>query len=324
MSLKLTIKMALMTLKVPRMWHNYEEDIQMSRETERVLRELHKAMEGKEFKSETEINDFMNEFMQTHNANVDKKKSNDAYDYLEMAQDTFDAKEAVRYAQKALKLDPYCLDAELIIAQAKSKDMEELKKNMEKVIRKGEEQLAQRNISKEEDAGSFYGLFETRPYMRVRKEYLNLLITQGRYRHAICEAEELIRLNENDNLGVRYILMALYSYFEDEYEAKTLFDKYPEDSAFMLLPLIALYYKMENNKKMKSYIRKLKNKNPQLQEALEMFKDDADEDEMEEILHAPMYRPFSVEEVVLAFSEAMFLYMPMNGFLDRLYDEAIS
>lgn len=295
----------------------------MSRETERVFRELHKAMEEKEFKSEAEINDFMNEFMQTYNASLGKKKGNDVYDYLEMAQDTFDAKEATRYAQKALKLDPYCLDAELIIAQAKSKDMEDLKKNMEKVIRKGEEQLAQRNISKEEDAGSFYGLFETRPYMRVRKEYLGLLITQGRYRHAISEAEELIRLNENDNLGVRYILMALYSYFEDEDKVKALFEKYPEDSAFMLLPLIALYYKMENDKKMKSYIRKLKNKNPQLQEALEMFMD-ADEDEMEEILHAPMYRPFSLEEVVLAFSEAMFLYMPMNGFLDRLYDEIIS
>ena len=281
-------------------------------------------MEGKEFKNEAEINEFMSEFMQTHNAGLGKKTGKDAYDYLEMAQDTFDAKEAIRYAQKALKLDPYCLDAELIIAQAKSKDMEELKKNMEKVIRKGEEQLAQRNISKEEDAGSFYGLFETRPYMRVRKEYVGLLITQGRYRHAISEAEELIRLNENDNLGVRYILMALYSYFEDEDKAKALFDKYPEESAFMLLPLIALYYKVENDKKVKSYIRKLKNKNPQLQEALEMFMGDADEDEMEEILHAPMYRPFSLEEVVLAFSEAMFLYMPMNGFLDRLYDEVIS
>ena len=83
----------------------------MSRETERVFRELHKAMEGKDFKCETEINDFMNEFMQAQNANVGKKKGNDAYDYLEMAQDTFDAKEAIRYAQKALKLDPYCLDA---------------------------------------------------------------------------------------------------------------------------------------------------------------------------------------------------------------------
>lgn len=296
----------------------------MSHETERIFTELHKAMEGKEFKSEEEVNEFISQFMQKHNADVGKNTEMDAYDYLEMAQEALDAKEATRYAQKALKLDPFCLDAELIIAQAKSSDMKELKKNMERVIRKGEEQLAEKNISKETDAGSFYGLLETRPYMRVRKEYLGVLISQGRYRHAVREAEELIRLNENDNLGVRYTLMALYSYFEEEENAKALFEKYPEDSAFMLLPLIALCYKTENIKKMKSYIRKLKNKNPQLPEALELFMDGAEDAALEEILQAPMYRPFSVEEVILAFSESMFLYLPMNGFLDELYDEAVS
>ena len=293
----------------------------MSRESENVFRELHKVMEEKEFQNEAELNEFMNEFMQTYNANFGKKKGESAYDYLEMAAETDDPKEAIRYAQKALKLDPYCLDAELIIVQAKSNDLETLKKNMEKVIRKGEEQLEKRNISKENDAGCFYGLFETRPYMRVRKEYLHLLITQGRYRHAICEAEELIRLNENDNLGVRYILMALYCYFEEEDKMNTLLKKYPEDSAFMLLPLIALYYKMENNKKMRSYIRKLNNKNPELLNALEMFMEAAEE--MEEILNASMYRPFSMEEVILALSEGLFLYMPMNGFLNKLYEEVV-
>ena len=221
----------------------------MSRETEKVLRELHKVMEEREFANEAEANEFLNQFMQEYNANIGKKTTPDVYDYLEMAEEAFDAKEAIRYAKKALKLDPYCLDAEMIIAKAKSEDMEALKKNMEKVICKGEEQLVQRNISKEENAGIFYGIFETRPYMRARKEYLDLLIEQGRYRHAIREAEELIRLNENDNLGIRYRLMALYSYFEDSDSANALLTKYPEESAFMLLPVIALYYKMENNKK---------------------------------------------------------------------------
>ena len=104
----------------------------------------------------------------------------------------------------------------------------------------------------------------------------------------------------------------------------SLFDKYPENSAFMLLPMIALYYKKENDKKMKSYIRKLNNKNPELLKALELFMEGADTDEMEQILHTPMYRPFSMEEVVLALSESTFLYMPMNGFLVRLYDEVVS
>ena len=83
----------------------------MSRESENVFRELHKAMEGKEFQNEAEVNAFMNEFMQTYNANLGTKKGESAYDYLEMAEDTFDSKEAIRYAQKALKLDHICVYA---------------------------------------------------------------------------------------------------------------------------------------------------------------------------------------------------------------------
>lgn len=295
----------------------------MSRETERVFTEIHKAMEGKEFKNEEELNEFVQEFMQQYNARVGEKKEYDVYDYLEMARDTYDAKEAIRYARKALKLDPYCLDAELIIVQAQANSMEDLKKKTERVIRKGEKQLAERGIHMEEDAGSFYALLPTRPYMRVRKEYLELLILQGRYRHAIREAEEIIRLNENDNLGVRYTLMALYSFFEEEDCAKALLDKYSEDSAFMLLPMIGLYYKAENERKLKSYVRKLKNKNAQLTEALELIMESTEE-ELEKIIKTPMYSPYSLEEVVLAFSESLFLYMPMNGFLDKLYEEALS
>lgn len=37
-----------------------------------------------------------------------------------------------------------------------------------------------------------------------------------------------------------------------------------------------------------------------------------------------MYRPYSIEEVVLAFWEASFLYMPMEGFMDKLYTEAVN
>lgn len=294
----------------------------MSRETERIFTELHKAMAEQNLQDGAETQEFINQFIQQYNENAGETRELDAYDYLELAQDSFDPKAVIRYAQKALKLDPYCLDAELMIAQAKADTLENLKKNIEKVILKGEEQLAQRNISKDTDAGSFYGILETRPYMRVRKEYLDLLITQGRYCHAIREAEEMLRLNENDNLGVRYLLMALYVHFEDADNAQALFEKYQEDTAFMLLPLIALMYKMENVKKMKSYVIKLKNRNPHLAEALEMLMDD--DEKVDEISQATMYQPFSLEEVVLAFSEASFVYCSMNGFLDMLYDMAVS
>ncbi|HHW94663.1 MAG TPA: hypothetical protein GX736_01885 [Mogibacterium sp.] len=130
-----------------------------------------------------------------------------------MAENALSDKEAIHYAKKALKLDPYLLDAESIIAHEKSDNPEDLRKKLKQIIKKGEKQLLEKGISPENDEGSYYGLLETRPYMRVRKEYLEILILQGKFRLAIIEAEELLKLNDNDNLGIRYILMALYAYF---------------------------------------------------------------------------------------------------------------
>ena len=48
---------------------------------------------------------------------------------------------------------------------------------------------------------------------------MEVLVKQGRYRNAIKEAEELLRLNEKDNMGVHYDLMALYCLLEEEIAA---------------------------------------------------------------------------------------------------------
>lgn len=297
----------------------------MSKETEKIFRELHKALEEQNFENDMQLESFIDNFVMVHNEKISaglKNSDYDSYDYLEMAEEALTDKEAIKYAQKAIELDPYCLDAELVIAQAKAKDFDSLKKSLEKIIKKGEEQLKERDISMVEDAGAFYGILETRPYMRVRKTYLELLITQGRFKHAMAEAEELLRLCENDNLGIRYILIALYCYFEDEAKAMELFNKYKEETAFMLLPLSALYYKLENNRKMKSYIMKLMNCNQDFEEALEILMHaDIEAELIDEIMSSEMYAPFSLEEVILSFSQAVWLYMPMAGFLPRIYKE---
>lgn len=296
----------------------------MSRKTEKIFREMQKSMEGKEFENEEQINKFMDKFIRNYNQHSKENREMDAYDFLEQAENADTANEAIKYAKKALKLDPYCLDAELVIAQAKAESIDVFVKDVKKIIQKGEEQLKETGIQMEEEVGNFYGILETRPYMRIRKEYLDLLLEQGRFRSAMGEAEEMIRLSENDNLGVRYSLMALYCYFEDEKKAMELFHKYQEDSAFILLPLIALYYKMDDIKKMQKYIRKLMNRNSDLQEALEMIMNSDNNDEILDIMSLKAYKPFSGEEFILAFSEGVYLYMPMNHFLFRLYEEVIS
>ena len=54
----------------------------------------------------------------------------------------------------------------------------------------------------------------------------------------------MLKLCEGDNLGVRYQLMHLYAYIEDEMHALALHKKYGDDEETqMLLPLAILYYK---------------------------------------------------------------------------------
>lgn len=260
----------------------------------------------------------MSQFFQEHNEQI--AKNLDAYDYLEMAQNAEDDKKALKYAKKALELDYGCLDAEVLIAQIESDTPEELKKYLEAIIKKGEQLLAKQGITEEEDAGHFYGILETRPYMRVRVLYIEHLIAMGRFRKAIREAEEVLKLNENDNLGVRYTLMALYANYEEEDMARKLFEKYEEDTAFMLMPLIALYYKLGDMEKMRVYIERLKNSIPELEEALEMLIS-PDNEEILEIASQEMYRPFSLEEVILSISKHVFLYMSLQFFIPCLCEE---
>ncbi|HXY17585.1 MAG TPA: tetratricopeptide repeat protein [Gaiellaceae bacterium] len=55
-----------------------------------------------------------------------------------------------------------------------------------------------------EGAGYFWGLVETRPYMRARAALAALLWKLGRREEALEHARELLRLNPNDNQGIRY------------------------------------------------------------------------------------------------------------------------
>ena len=105
--------------------------------------------------------------------------------------------------------------------------------------------------------GHFYGIFETRPYIRglvVKAEYL---LEEGKLRQAESICREVLRLNENDNMGARYLLMAIFATLEEENDMLKLYKKYPEETLEMLFPLFALYYKIGNDKKAKEYLNRV-------------------------------------------------------------------
>ncbi len=246
-----------------------------------------------------------------------QKEAQDAYDFLEMAEQAETDIDAIKYAKKALALDPDMLDADLLIACVKNQEFAAQQKALEKLLKKGEAQLQAQDISTEKNMGDFYLLLETRPYMRVYHHYVRTLIAQNKLRKAAQACEEILRLNPNDNLGSRYDLMAVYAALEDQQALEQLYKKYRmEHSAFMLLPAIALYYKLDNQFAAKRYITKLCNSIEGAKQAFEMI--EREDDAIINLLNTPYYKPYSQQEIMIAYESAPYLYGPIFEFLSWL------
>ena len=80
----------------------------------------------------------------------------------------------------------------------------------------------------EEKIGYFWGILETRPYMRALKGLAECLHEIGRLDDAITQFVELLRLNPNDNQGNRDRLAACYLEAGRDADALELLNRYPE------------------------------------------------------------------------------------------------
>ena len=148
--------------------------------------------------------------------------------------------------------------------------------------------------------------------MRVRHTYFDALISCGMIHCAISEGEELLKLCENDNLGVRYQLMHLYACTEDELHALALHKRFDScEETQMLLPLAVLYYKLNQFDRAKDYLKRLAAVN---KDTKKFFRAAAG-DRLEEFFMdmSPYgYRPFTIDELLedLLLSPYLFASVP--------------
>lgn len=286
----------------------------MSKETEKIFRELEKYLKDKEIKTEEEYEKEVKRFIDLCNNKALQKKGKDAWDYLDMAYEAENDQDALKHAKKALQLDKNCLDAEVMITELTTEDDEVLKNKYEGLIKKTEKHLTETGFLSDENIGSFWSIVETRPYMRLRYAYANLLLDQGKFRKAAKECEDLLLLSENDNMGVRYLLMSLYVFFEDEVNVMRLYKKYrKESSTHMLLPIVALYYKMDNYEKAELYLKKLGEVNKELEEVFCNAENFDHLMELDDIPDSGMFRYGSAEEIMAAIADSAFLYTATTG-----------
>lgn len=235
----------------------------MSKETEKLFRELHKYIDAHsgEADSEAEMEQLINRFMSEYNASLDEREApaepETADDYLELAEEATTKKKQLEYINKALELEPDNLDAGMQKIALTAKHPHEILEALEQLRKRGND-LMEKAGHFRDSMGEFWLVYETRPYMRVCYAYMEALLSCGMMRKAAAEGERLLELCENDNLGVRYPLIHLYAYFEDEAAALALWKKYDQyEETQMLLPMAVLTYKLGRLDESLHYLKRL-------------------------------------------------------------------
>ena len=227
-------------------------------EFENLYKELQNYLDehGTENMSQEDVQKLIREFMANRNIALHKAADSKtralpqtADDYLELARDASSDQLARKYIKEALRLEPDNIDAEVMLLAYSQSSISARKSKLEAIIQHAEQILAKQGFMDKEYEGKFWLVWETRPYMRVKETYVRFLIRLGMIGKAIEECKDMLRLCENDNLGIRYALMHLYAVMEKKEEALALFKKYDEEhDSMLLLPLAGVCFKCDDIK----------------------------------------------------------------------------
>lgn len=200
---------------------------------EQEMAQLGKLLNEREFESIDEVNAFLQELMAESGGMIPKARAETplekAQELIYQAMEAPTSRKAIQLARKALKLSPDCADAYLLLGDLDAKTPEEIRDYYEKAVAAGERAIGAEMF--EEGKGHFWGIIETRPYMRARLQLAELLWELGEPEVALTHYREMLELNPGDNQGVRYMLLnALLQLYKNE-EAAALLAQF-EDDAF--------------------------------------------------------------------------------------------
>jgi hypothetical protein len=168
----------------------------------------------------------------------------------------------VTLAREALAISPDCADAYLLLAEETASSLEEARELLERGVAAGERALGPEPF--EEDVGYFWGLIETRPYMRSRAALAETLWALGRREEAVEHQRELLRLNPNDNQGIRYRQAEYLVALERYEELDELFAAYEDDAAaaFAYTKALAAFRREGNSSESRALLAEARELNP--------------------------------------------------------------
>ncbi|MFQ5431230.1 MAG: tetratricopeptide repeat protein [Nitrospinota bacterium] len=143
------------------------------------------------------------------------------------AWDADDPEERIALALEALEVSRDCADAYVLLAEEEADSLEEAIDFYRQGVEAGERALGKEAFN--EDAGHFWGVLETRPYMRARAGLAQGLWEAGYRDEAVEHYKDMLRLNPNDNQGIRDLLMPCLIKLGRDEDAQVLLKQYEDD-----------------------------------------------------------------------------------------------
>ncbi len=153
-----------------------------------------------------------------------------AQDLVYDAGECADPEDAFDLLEQAVEIDPTNIDAWLGLMNFAPMESDERIEFLRKLVKTGEANLGKAYFKN--NAGYFWGVLETRPYMRARSQLALRLMDAGKIEESTVEHEEMLKLNANDNQGIRYGLMACYLTLQQMEKARRLFKNYKDDREY--------------------------------------------------------------------------------------------
>ena len=181
----------------------------MAKQHDKLMTDLHRMLDAQNFKSLEEAQKFMDTIVGKEIPSFPDEVLTDAEKAQDLVLDAYDLppKKAKANIEKALKLDPDCIEAYEFLAL--HTPVPERAINYIKIaIDIGRHRFGGEYLDK--NKGYFWGLHETRTYMRCLLLYADMLNEAGEQKKSIAVMEEMLELNPNDNQGVRDQLMLYF------------------------------------------------------------------------------------------------------------------
>lgn len=205
------------------------------RAMDKMMADVTRLLQDQEFDSIDDVNAYLQQMMNSGEPIPSVEPRTPLEKAQERMYDAWDAKgkRRVKLAKEALAISEDCADAYVLLAEESARTLAAATDLYAKGVAAGERALGEEMFV--EAAGHFWGVLETRPYMRARAGLASCLWQLDQQEEAIIHYQEMLKLNPGDNQGIRYILLTCLLEEGKDTQIKQLLSEYEDDVAAVWL-----------------------------------------------------------------------------------------